>query len=101
MRVIRCNDNNILQHSGVNCSLTVLYVLLALYIGSFYPATSKIDFIEFKTTVGGKQSSLSMYKNTLPFIKTSACNAYPATGDLNHNGNAKTISRQGLLIYLI
>lgn len=85
------------HYSGVKNSLNVLYVLLAVYIGSFYPAPSKIDYIEFKTTVGGKQLSLSMYNNTLPFIQFSACNAQPATGDLNFNGNAKTISREDCL----
>ena len=57
--------NNTTQYSGVKNSLIVLYVLLAVYIGSFYPASSKIDYIEFKTTVGGKSLNLSMSQNSI------------------------------------
>ena len=66
-------------------------------IRSVQPQSSDSDFIENRPTRGGKPMSLSMYKNTIPFIRISACNAYPATCDLNRNGIAKTISREDCL----
>ena len=59
------------------------------------PTNFHSDYIENKTTL--VEAEKSMYKNTIPFIRTSACNVYPTTSDLNRNGIAKTISREDCL----
>jgi hypothetical protein len=86
--------NSILPNGG---QLEPILPVGFFFIGSIQPKTPGSDYIESKTTSGGKYFSLSMYKNTLPLIQFSACNANPATGDLNFSGNAKTISREDCL----
>ena len=79
--------NKISQDIAGKGSLTnVLYCCLFTinYIGGFFAASSKSDYIEIKSKVAGNPLRLSMCNN--PFIqekKISSCSAIPATGDLN------------------
>lgn len=95
------------QNSGADCSLEIcsLFVLLGRItkIGSFQPATSKTDYIEFKPKVGGIHLRVSMYNNPfIPKLKISSCSVYPTTGDLNliRDNQPKTKCRLGTAFLL-
>lgn len=66
-----------------------------ILISSVQPKTTKLDFIEAKTTMGGRQISLSIIQIPLFHKLTSICAAKTATYDLTQpwNNAAKHIYR--------
>lgn len=80
--------------SSLKCSLCKIQFGKQIYIGSFQPASSKTDLIEFKTKVGGRIKNLSTPQSIQKtYLKIVPAMSELTTGDLNFmlNGGQKTV----------